>query len=165
MRLPLKKALVGAGISLFPESRAMIGVFPFLVNKHQQNTRRRLDSNQRPPGYEPGELPDCSTPPQWIRYSASHNESGAFLVRLGTYRVSDFFRCSNAHTFCMPSFIGSQTQFLPPPKGLEMAKTNGTSKRPCAVEKKTPIFTFAFTNSYLQIVNPMLLKCILILLL
>ena len=30
---------------------------------------RGLDLNQRPPGYEPGELPDCSTP----HYSGTHN--------------------------------------------------------------------------------------------
>ena len=55
---------------------------------------RRLDSNQRPPGYEPGELPTAATPRCSLR--PSFLKAGA-KVRL-FFELTKFFRKKNA--FC-----------------------------------------------------------------
>ena len=39
--------------------------------------------NLRPPGYEPGELPDCSTPRRW-----GHHTSGLFWIALAFFVVA-----------------------------------------------------------------------------
>ena len=41
-----------------------------------------MDLNHGPSGYEPDELPDCSTPRQLIQYSDKEQDCGTFLKSL-----------------------------------------------------------------------------------
>src|SRR5947207_11591794 len=47
---------------------------------------RRWDLNPRPPGYEPGELPDCSTPRRFLQLSWPGSDTRPNRGRVGPLR-------------------------------------------------------------------------------
>ena len=52
---------------------------PALPTELSGHKLRGPDLNQRPPGYEPGELPDCSTPRYKWRRKRDSNPRGTFI--------------------------------------------------------------------------------------
>jgi hypothetical protein len=52
---------------------------------------RGLDLNQRPLGYEPNELPGCSTPHSYLSKRGNGGQSpDAVQMRCGTFKISSF---------------------------------------------------------------------------
>ena len=71
---------------------------------------RGLDLNQRPPGYEPGELPDCSTPHYVCSQLKIFANKKPHFTPVSTFYAIAFF---NIHEVCILHVLCNNTAHIP----------------------------------------------------
>ena len=132
---------------------------------------RKMDLNQRPPGYEPGELPNCSIPRyyKWRRKRDSNpravadllvfktspfNQTWVFLQNIkwclrpdlnrhGIWLPQDFKSCASTNFATQAQIMVSCTEFESVTLWLKVRCSTGWANRTCFI-KRTYSITYYF---------------------